>query len=161
MFKRLRQMVVDGHFADLQHLGYLAVLQSLLISQAEYLLRELRQLGVDVVVEHLQLFLFRSLFRRNHLYHHRLLHLLFSLLVHEQIDAAVAHVRQQESLERIRSEVCAAVEQMGEHVAHHVLAFGVVAQHPSGQSEHPVVMLSEDSFEFTFVCHLFLAVFFP
>ena len=152
-------MIVNGDLANLQHFRYLAVFQSLLIAQTENLLRELRQLSVDVVVKHLQLFLFCSLFWCNHLYHDGLLHLLFFLPVHQQIDTTIADARQQIGLERFCSEIGAAVEQMGKHIAHHILAFCVIAKHTHGQSEHPVVMTSENRFEFPFVCHLFLAVF--
>jgi len=47
-----------------------------------------------------------------------------------------------------------AVQQLGEHVAHHILALLVTAKHPSGQPEHPVVVTPEDLFEFLLVNHL-------
>ena len=152
-------MVMNGDLADLQQIGYLAILQSLLIAQTENLLRELGKLGVDVVVKHLQSFLFCRLFWRDHLYHDGLLHLLLFLPVHQQIDTAIADARQQIGLESLRSEIGAAVEQMGEHIAHHILAFCVIAQHLHCQPEHPVVMTSENRFEFSLANHLFLAVF--
>lgn len=40
LFERLRQVIVNGDFADLERLGNLTVLHSLLVAQAENLLRE-------------------------------------------------------------------------------------------------------------------------
>ena len=94
-------MIMNGDFTYLKHIGYLTILQSMLIAQTENLLRELWQTVVDIVMYHLQLLLFSSLFRINHLHHHSLLCLLstrvklfvalhFPLLVHQQINTTVA-----------------------------------------------------------------------
>jgi hypothetical protein len=79
--------------------------------------------------------------------------------VHQQVDTAITNACQQEGLQCFRPEVSAAVQQMGEHVDHHILAFCVVAQHAHSQSEHPVVVTSENRFEFSLVNHLFLQSF--
>ena len=118
---------MNGDLADLQYLGNLAVLQSLLVAQTENLLRELGHVLVNVAMQHLQLFLFVGSFWGNHLYDDGLLHLLFFLLVHEQIDAAIANAGKQKGLERLRTEIGAAMQQMGKHVAHHIFAFCVIA----------------------------------
>ena len=62
-------------------------------------------------------------------------------------------------MEGIRSEVAGAMKQVGKHIAHHILAFCIIAQHTLCQSEHPVVMMPENRFEFSLVNHLFLQSF--
>ena len=90
LFERLRQVIVYGDLADMERLGYLAVLQPLLVAQAENLLREWGKLSVDVLVEGVELFLLfwllGSLLLEWSQFH---LHGLFPLLVCQQIDACV------------------------------------------------------------------------
>jgi len=152
-------MVVDGDLADLQYLGNFAVLQPLLVAQAQNLLRELGHVLIDEAMQHLQLFLFAGSLRGNHLYHDGLLQLLLFLLVNEQIDAAVAHAGEQKGLERFRAELGATMQQMGKHIAHHIFAFCVVAQHSHGQSVHTVVVVSENLFELLPVSHVSCSLF--
>ncbi len=160
-------MIMNGDFAYLKHIGYLTILQPMLITQTENLLRELWQTVVDIVMYHLQLLLFSGLFRIYHLYHHSLLCLLstkvklffalhFPLLVHQQINTTVADTRKQVCLQRFRLEVGTATKQLSKHLTHHILAVSIIVQHPSCQSEHPVIMTSEECFEFSFVYHLSL-----
>ena len=95
-------MIMNGDIAYLKHISYLTILQPLLITQTENLLREWGQLRVDVVVEGIELFLlfvFLGSFLLEWSQFH--LHGLFSLLVYQQIDATVTDTRQQKALQRV------------------------------------------------------------
>ena len=79
--------------------------------------------------------------------------------MHQQIDTAVADTCLQISLKCVvvtdlKLATTDPIEQMGEHIAHHILALSLVTQHSPCQSEHPVVMTSEYRFKFSFVYHL-------
>ena len=74
--------------------------------------------------------------------------------MHQQIDTAITGKRQQVVAEGLRSQVNGSLQQLGKHIAHHVLALRIVAEHLSGQSIHRSVMLPEYPFKLLFVNHL-------
>ena len=150
-------MMKDSNFTHLQLIGYLSILHSLQLANAQNPLCHFRHVVVDVAMKHVQLLLLRIvIFPCPQIYDCSL----FSLLVHQQIEAAVTDTRQQIALERIRMQVGMAIQQLGEHVTHHVLAFLIISQHLASQSEHSAVILFENSFELPFVCHLLLVTFY-
>ena len=102
--------------------------QSLLVAQTEYLLREGRQLQVDALAKGAEQFLFGCLFSGSHFYHNSLLHLLFFLPVHQQIDTAVVSQRQQVGMQRVCPQVGLTMEQLGKYIAHHILALCFIAK---------------------------------
>ncbi len=103
LFERLRQMIVDGDLADMERIGNLTVFQPLLESQAENVLREFWQTRVYVIAESVEPFLPAVLVGIVFQVHDG--GLLF-LLVHQQIDAAVAHACQQKALQGFGFQLC-------------------------------------------------------
>ena len=151
-------MLIDGGLADTQATGNLLEGDAIAEMLHDNVAIDGRIQLVNTLVEGSQFF-FESFRRRNgcvEVEEVEVLHSFLYLTATNHIQASVSYACKQISLGCLFPEIAMIVKKLGEDVVHHILALSIVVQKCGGQPIQLTVMLFEQLFEFTLICHTLL-----